>query len=249
MTARYDEIGGNYSSYRREDPRILRQITDALGTASSVVNVGAGAGSYEPRDRHVIAIEPSDVMAAQRGFDRPPAIKAGAEKLPLRDQSVDAAMSVLSLQHWGDAQETGIREMRRVARRAVVIATYDARVSSSWWLTADYFPEAAERDRTTFPDPETIADWLGGARIDIVPIPADTTDWMMGSYWAHPERVLDAGARSATSAFAQEDEAAVNRVVDAVRSDLEDGTWERKYGAMRALTHFDSGLRLIVAQY
>lgn len=249
MTARYDEIGGNYSTYRREDRRLLALISDALGDAQTVVNVGAGAGSYEPRDRHVIAVEPSDVMAAQRGVDRPPAIKAGAEKLPLRDQSADAAMSVLSLQHWGDAQRTGVLEMRRVARRTVVIATYDARVSASWWLTADYFPEAAERDRATFPDPEIIADWLGGARINVVPVPIDITDWMMGSYWAHPERVLDAGARSATSAFAQEDEATVNRVVDAVRSDLNDGSWDRKYGAIRALTTFDTGLRLIVAKY
>jgi len=103
VTARYDRIGSNYSNYRREDPRLLARITEARGLARSVVNVGAGAGSYEPRDRHVVAIEPSNVMAAQRRPDRPPAIKASAESLPLPDQSVDTAMSVLNLQHWDDA--------------------------------------------------------------------------------------------------------------------------------------------------
>jgi len=135
-----------------------------------------------------------------------------------------------------------------VARKTVVIVTYDARVSASWWLTADYFPEAATRDLATFPDPETIADWLGGADIEAIPVPADTTDWMMGSFWAHPERVLDPGARSATSAFARESETAVNRAVENVRRDLEDGRWDRKYGQLRELLEFDTGLRLFIAE-
>lgn len=248
MTANYEEIGKNYSAYRREDPWLSKQIDEALGSAWSVVNVGAGAGSYEPRDRHVVAIEPSDIMAGQRGSDRPPAINASAEKLPLRDDSVDAAMSVLSLQHWDDAQRDGVLEMRRVARSTVVIVTYDARVSATWWLTAEYFPEAADSDRATFPRPETIAEWLGGARIGILPIPADITDWMMGSFWAHPERVLDAGARGATSGFARETGEVVNRVVESVRQDLDDGIWDKKYGHLRELSEFDTGLRLIIAE-
>ncbi len=148
--------------------------------ARALVNVGAGAGSYEPLDRHVIAIEPSDVMAAQRSPLRAPAIRASAFPLPLRDDSVDAAMAVLTVHHWDDAREAGVREMRRVARGPVVILTYDAEVSAKMWLVADYLTEVTELDRRIFPPPETLAEWLGGARIETVPIAADTSDWMLG---------------------------------------------------------------------
>ena len=165
-----------------------------------MVNVGAGAGNYEPRDRHVIAIEPSDVMAAQRPPDRVPAINASAGRLPLRDQSVDAAMAILSVHHWDRDQRPGVRELRRVARGPVVILTYDERVSSRMWLIEEYLPEVAALDRRIFPDPALLAEWLGGqARVETVPSPRDTPDWNLGSFWAHPERVLDAQARNATS--------------------------------------------------
>ena len=148
---RYDRIGQGYARTRREDPRFAGAIRDALGDARTVVNVGAGTGSYEPRDRQVIAIEPSDVMAAQRPGDLPPAIRAGAGELPLRDDGVDAAMAVLTIHHWDSDQERGVKEMRRVARQAVVILTYDAIVSAGMWLMADYLPEVAQLDREIFP--------------------------------------------------------------------------------------------------
>ena len=151
--ARYDRIGGGYALTRREDPHFSAAIQRALGDARSVVNVGAGTGSYEPRDRHVVAIEPSDVMAAQRAPELAPAIRAGAGDLPLRDASVDAAMAVLTIHHWDDDQERGVRELRRVARDAVVILTYDPSVSEQMWLLADYLPEVAELDRRIFPSP------------------------------------------------------------------------------------------------
>lgn len=245
---RYDRIGARYGAYRREDPQLRRRIHAALGTAASVVNVGAGAGSYEPPDRYVIAIEPSDVMAAQRPPDRPPAVRAYADALPLRDDSVDAAMAILSLHHWDDAREAGVREMRRVARESVVIVTYDAEVSARMWLVAEYLPEVADLDRNIFPPPAQIASWLGGARIEPLPIPANTPDWMLGSFWAHPERVLDEGARSATSGFARQPAPVVERVVDSVRRDLEDGTWDARHGHLRRLDELDVGLRLIVAE-
>ncbi len=244
--ARYDRIGRGYAAHRREDPELRRRIHLALGEARSVVNVGAGSGSYEPLDRHVTAIEPSDVMAAQRPPERPPAIRADAGALPLRDDSVDAAMTVLSLHHWDDRRQRGVREMRRVARGNVVIVTYDPRVSGAMWLMADYLPEVAELDHAIFPPPEEIAGWLGGARIETLPVPADSPDRMLGAFWAHPEWVLDEAIRNATSGFARQPDEVVRRVVDAVRRDLDDGTWEARYGHLRQLSELDVGLRLIV---
>lgn len=247
-SARYDRIGHGYAGMRREDPRLRAALHAALGGARTVVNVGAGAGSYEPRDRHVIAIEPSDVMAAQRPTDLPPALRASADDLPLRDGSVDAALAVLTVHHWDEGQERGVRELRRVARGPVVILTYDPEVSGAMWLMAEYLPEVAELDRRTFPPLARLAAWLGGAvQVQTVPIPRDTPDWMLGSFWAHPERVLDPQARAATSGFARMQPAVVDRVVAAVARDLRDGSWDARNGSLRQLDACDVGLRLIVA--
>jgi SAM-dependent methyltransferase len=246
--ARYDTIGRGYSRTRREDPRLRARIHAALADARTVVNVGAGAGSYEPRDRHVIAIEPSDVMAAQRSRELAPAIRASAGRIPLRDGSMDAAMAVLSVHHWDGEREQGIRELRRVARGAVVILTYDAAVSGAMWLMKDYLPEVAALDLRIFPRPQQLAEWLGGGvRIDEIPIPRDTPDWMLGSFWAHPERVLDADARAATSGFARMSPEVVERVVAQVARDLASGLWDERYEHLRSLDELDVGLRLVVA--
>jgi SAM-dependent methyltransferase len=248
QTPRYERIGRGYARTRREDRHLAERIHQALGDARTVVNVGAGAGSYEPRDRHVIAIEPSDVMAAQRPPDLTPAIRASAGALPLRDGSVDAAMAILSVHHWDAEQERGVGEMRRVARGPVVILTYDAEVSGQMWLMADYLPEVAALDRRIMPSLETLAGWLGGSlRVETLEISADTPDWMLGSFWAHPERVLDPVARAATSGFARLDAAVVDRVVESVRRDLESGAWDRRHGHLRRLRSFDAGLRLIIS--
>jgi SAM-dependent methyltransferase len=246
---RYDAIGDGYARTRREDPRFRALIHDALGDARSVVNVGAGAGSYEPRDRHVVAIEPSDVMAAQRPPELAPAIRAGAGALPLRDGAVDAAMAIVTVHHWDVDQERGVRELRRVARGPVVVLTYDPRVSGATWLMADYLPEVAALDHTIFPHPERLADWLGGdVEVTPVPIPRDTPDWMLGSFWAHPERVLDPAARAATSGFARMEPRVVERCVAAVAADLASGAWDERHGHLRPLAALDVGLRLVVAR-
>lgn len=246
--ARYDTIGHGYSQTRREDPRFRALIHSALGNARTVVNVGAGTGAYEPTDRHVIAIEPSDVMAVQRSRNLAPAIRASAGNIPLRDRSVDAAMAILSVHHWDEEREQGVRELRRVARDAVVILTYDATISNAMWLMTDYLPEVVAMDLKIFPSPEQLAQWLGGdVRIDAVPIPRDTPDWMLGSFWAHPERVLDANARAATSGFARMSTDVVDRVVAAVARDLASGQWDERHGHLRGLDALDVGLRLIVA--
>jgi len=246
--ARYDVIGAEYAVTRREDPRLAALIHAALGDAQTVVNVGAGAGSYEPRDRHVVAVEPSEVMIAQRDPSLAPAIASGAYPLPFEDQSMDAAMAILTIHHWDEDQERGVRELRRVARGPVVILTIDAEISARMWLMADYLPEVAELDRRIFPTPEALARWLDGeVEVREVPIPRDTPDWSLGSFWAHPERVLDGQARNSTSGFARMPPEIVDRVVKEVERDLQDGTWDSRHGRLRELAEYDAGLRLLVA--
>jgi SAM-dependent methyltransferase len=246
--ARYDSIGVGYARRRREDPELAARIASALGDARTVVNVGAGTGAYEPRDRYVVAVEPSDVMAVQRPRGLAPAIRADAAALPLRDGAVDAAMAVLTIHHWDGGQERGVRELRRVARGPVVIVTFDPDVFARMWLVADYLPEVAELDRRTFPALADLRSWLSGeVTIEPVPVPAETPDWTLGSFWAHPERVLDPLARAATSGFARMPAAVVRRVVVDVKRDLASGAWEERHGHLRELRSLDVGQRLIVA--
>jgi SAM-dependent methyltransferase len=247
QSTRYEEIGREYALTRREDPAYVRAIAAALGDARSVVNVGAGSGSYEPRDRYVIAIEPSDVMAAQRPAELAPAIRASAGLLPLRDQSVDAAMAFLTIHHWDAEQQQGVAELRRVARGPVIIVTHDHLISGQMWLMKDYLPEVAQLDARTFPACEQIVAWLGGrTEVTTLEISRDTPDWMGGSFWAHPERVLDPRARAGTSGFARMTPEIVDRVVQAVRADLESGLWDKRYGELRHRETLDVGLRLLV---
>jgi SAM-dependent methyltransferase len=247
--ARYDRIGTTYARMRQPDPALVALIGRALGDARTVVEVGAGSGSYEPRGRHVVAIEPSDVMAAQRPPELAPAIRATAGALPLRDDSVDAALAVLTIHHWDEELDAGLRELRRVARGPVVIVTIDAAVSARMWLVADYMPELAELDHRIFPSMAHIADVLGGrTAVGVVPVPRDTPDRTLAAFWAHPERVLDPVARSATSGFARLGEEIGARVAAAVERDLADGSWDARHGHLRALDAYDAGLRLVVNQ-
>ncbi len=246
--ARYDDIGDGYSATRREDPRLRDLIHSALEDSASVLNVGAGTGSYEPRDRLVIAVEPSVVMLGQRGAAAAPSIRASASPLPLRDDCVDAAMAILTVHHWDDQLESGLRELRRVTRGPVLIVTIDVAVCAQMWLLRDYLPEAAELDRATFPDLTLVKKLLGGrVEIEPVPISRDTPDWTLASFWAHPERVLDPAARNGTSGFSRQPPAVVDRVISAVRLDLESGEWDRRHGHLREIDALDVGLRLIVA--
>lgn len=246
--ALYDRIGEGYAARRREDPALKARIVEALSGAATVVNVGAGAGSYEPEDRVVIAIEPSAVMAAQRASDRP-AVRATADALPLHDRSVDAAMSVLSLHHWHPRHEAGVREMCRVARDAVVIVTIDAELSGRMWLMADYLPEVRDLDHAIFPSVGDVVSWLDrDAEVDVVPVARDTPDHTLLSFWAHPERVLDDAARAATSGFARQPPEVVDRVVAALERDLASGAWDERHGALRERSHYDAGLRLVRAR-
>ncbi len=249
MGERYDWIGTTYAATRREDPELRRRLHAALGPgAGLVVNIGAGTGSYEPSDRPVLAVEPSRAMIGQRGPRSAPVVQAAAGALPLLDGVATAAMAVLTIHHWDDQLERGVAELRRVTGGPIVVVTYDAEASSRMWLVADYLPEAAVLDRATFPPIERLVDLLGGSvTITPVPISRHTPDWTMGSFWAHPERVLDPVARANTSTFSRMPPPIVERCVGAVARDLESGAWDGRYGRLRSIEALDVGLRIVVA--
>jgi SAM-dependent methyltransferase len=240
----YDAIGRGYRDFRRPDPRIASAIWSALGDASTVVNVGAGAGSYEPDDRELIAVEPSAVMIAQRPAGAAPAIQATAEALPLPDQAVDAAMAVLTLQHWADVEQ-GLREMLRVASRRIVLVTMDVEVLGELWVVRDYLPETLTVHGAGFPAIARLTELLPGAAAAVIPVPRECTDGFMAAFWGRPEAYLDARVRAATSPWHQLPPAAVTRALDRLRRDLADGWWDRRYGHLRRQAELDVGLRLV----
>jgi SAM-dependent methyltransferase len=244
---RYDSIGHGYADYRRADPRIAAAILTALGDSRTVVNVGAGTGSYEPTDRPVVAVEPSTAMALQRDPSLSPAVLGVAESLPLADDSTDAAMAVMTMQHWSDAPR-GLAELKRVARRRVVLVTIDPTVETDMWLFADYAPEFLERDRTEMPAIDDIVAALGAATVTPLPIPHDCTDGMGIAFWSRPEAVLDPRARAATSGFARMDNAREAEIVARLADDLRTGAWDARHGHLRALSELDVGLRLITVE-
>lgn len=238
----YDSIGHGYRRLRHEDPRIAERIREALGDSASVVNVGAGAGSYEPHDREVVAVEPSLVMIRQRAVDAAPVVRASATSLPFRDESFDASLAILTIHHWPDPAR-GIHELRRVARGPVVILTFDTSVGG-FWLT-DYFPEIPEIDRLSMPSLSEVRGHLGRAAVLDVPVPHDCADGFLGAYWRRPHAYLDADMRSAISIFSKMEN--VEAGVSALRADLASGVWQRRYADLLELPEIDLGYRLVVA--
>jgi SAM-dependent methyltransferase len=243
----YDTLGRHYAPIRRADPRLAAAIWSALGDAESVVNVGAGAGSYEPPDREVIAVEPSEVMIAQRPAGAAPAVKAAAESLPLSDGAVDAALAVLTMQHWDDV-DRGLREMLRVAHRRVVLVTMDVDVLAELWLIRDYVPETIAAHAANFPSIGWLLDTLPGASVSSLPVPRDCTDGFMAAYWGRPEAYLDPAIRAGASAWQQLPAHVVDRALDRLQADLRDGEWDRRYGPLRRRETLDVGLRLIQSE-
>ena len=245
---RYDVIGPGYAAYRQPDPRIAAAVHAALGDARTVLNVGAGTGSYEPTDRPVLAVEPSTAMAQQRPARLTPAVRAVAESLPLADQCVDASMALMTIQHWTDWRR-GLTELRRVTRRRMVLMTIDVAAEAGMWLFADYAPQFLANDTTEFPRPDDIATFLEvPIDVRVVKVPADCTDGMGLSFWSRPEAVLDPGARRATSGFARMDDEDERLIVDRLAADLASGAWDAKHGHLRSLSELDVGLRLVVVE-
>ena len=240
MTALYDKIGTTYSDLRRPDARIARRIHEALGPARTVLNVGAGSGSYEPADRQVTAVEPSAAMIAQRPASAAPVIQARAEDLPFDDDSFDASMAILTVHHWSDRQK-GVAEMRRVTRGRIVILTYDPSFRGFW--LADYFPALLTLDEGQMPRMQEYEEWLGSAEVSDVPIPHDCADGFMAAFWKRPAAYLDQRVRAGISSFWAMDDASDG--LARLKADLESGAWERRYADLLGLEELECGYRLV----
>src|ERR1700722_12597391 len=242
----YDTIGATYTSTRRPDPRIAAQIHAALGVAETVVDVGAGAGSYEP-PQTVLAIEPSSVMIAQRPAGAAQAVQAAAESIPLRDDAADAVMALLTVHHWTDL-EAGIAELRRIARRRVVVLSWDQSVTRECWLLSEYLPEAAAFDDARAIPVDRLAALLGATRIEPVPIPHDCTDGVAVAYGRRPEAYLDPVVRAGISMLAQTGEEAIAPGLSRLADDLSSGRWHDRHADLLTLDQADVGSRLLVAE-
>jgi SAM-dependent methyltransferase len=239
----YDTIGATYTVTRRTDPRIAEQVWAALGDARTVLNVGAGTGSYEPSDRDVTAVEPSAVMRAQRPAGAAPCVAASAESLPFEDHSFDAAMALATVDHWPDPI-AGLRELRRVARR-VVVFTHDASDPDRFWLTRDYLPEHAD----LWADRPSLAELARAiaARIEPVPIRGDCADGFYEAYWRRPEAYLDEHVRRGMSVWARVGPVAEQRAVRSLRDDLASGRWAERNRDLLELDAAELDSRLLIA--
>jgi SAM-dependent methyltransferase len=244
MAARYDAIGRTYTATRGTDPRIAARIWDALGDARTVVNVGAGTGSYEPPDRGVTAVEPSAVMIAQRPPGAAPAVQASAEALPFDDASFDAAMAILTLHHWSDLR-AGCAELRRVARDRVVVFSWDPTYVGRMWLGPEYFPQHAREDADGFPSLAEQAAALS-AEVEVVPIPWDCRDGFFSAFWRRPEAYLDPAVRAGISTLAKRSENELAEGLARLRADLESGAWARRHADLLERDELDLGYRLLV---
>jgi SAM-dependent methyltransferase len=240
MAARYDTIGINYATLRKPDPRIAAAIWAALGPAETLLNLGAGTGSYEPADRPVTAVEPSAEMIRKRGPSAAKAVQASADDLPFGDDAFQASMAILTLHHWPD-KEKGLREMRRVTRGRIVLLTFDP--AHRPWLT-DYVPELARLDEAQMPALSDYERWLGPVRIAPLLVPHDCSDGFLYAYWRRPAAYLNPHIRSGSSSFwaIQNTEAGLARL----KQDLETGAWQRRYAELLHLDAYDAGYRLVI---
>ncbi|MEW1550813.1 class I SAM-dependent methyltransferase [Streptomyces tsukubensis] len=243
--ATYNSIGTTYAGTRRPDPRIADRIHQALGGSATVINVGAGTGSYEP-SQTVLAVEPSSVMISQRPPGSAPALEASAEAIPLADGSAEAVMALLTVHHWSDL-EAGIGELLRIARRRIVVLTFDQDVSRGFWLLDEYLPEAAAVEDTRAVPVERLAALLGGARIENVPVPHDCTDGFLAAFWRRPEAYLDPEVRAGISLLAQAGDEILQPGLARLSDDLDSGRWHRRHADLLDREALDAGYRLLVA--
>ncbi len=246
MSEIYDSIGGTYRVTRKQDPRIAAAIHEALGDARSVVNVGAGAGSYEPANKDVFAVEPSATMIAQRSKSSAPAIQARAEELPFRDSSFDAVLAVNTLHHWTDLR-AGLRELRRIARRRIVIFLRDPNTGNRFWLTRDYFP-ALDGSPRIAAMVEAVRDQFKAIQDVPVSLPSDCADGLFSAYWSRPEMYLDEEIRRNISNFALATEEDLAGGLLSLEGDLRSGIWDKRYGHLRSLAELDLGHRVLVLE-
>jgi SAM-dependent methyltransferase len=242
----YDRIGVGYARFRKPDPRIEARLMAALLGCRNLVNVGAGTGSYEPNDRFVLAVEPSAEMVRQRSPDSAPCIRAAAERLPLSDQSFDAAMAILTIHHWSDPVG-GLRELVRIARR-VVLFTYEPAIHSRFWLWQEYFPVAATTSAASELSVEQVAEIIGADRVETIPVPHDCLDGFGPAYWRRPAAYLDPDVRACISGLARLSAGDLNPGLKRLDQDLNSGAWHARHQDLLNLDAMDAGLRLIVRE-
>lgn len=239
----YDTIGGSYASRRRADPRIFAEIEAEIRSDATLLNVGAGAGSYELTRHRVVAVDPSMVMLAQRTATAAPAVQAIAEALPFYDQSFDVTLAILTMHHWSDLRR-GLDECARVARERVVIFTWNPE-AKGFWLVQNYFPEILEIDRRIFPSLQTLGAVLGKIEVKSVPIPGDCIDGFLGAFWRRPEAYLNSDVRGSISTFGRISN--VNAQCESLKQDLETGAWDSQYGELRERAELDVGYCIVTA--
>lgn len=240
----YDTIGLGYNTKRHADPQIAARLAEALSHAKSILNVGAGTGSYEPAHHNLIAVEPSTVMLAQRPRNAAPAVQAVAEALPFLNAQFDAAMAVLTVHHWKNIP-AGLDELRRVVSDKIIILTWDPECDEQFWLTRDYLPEILAFDRVRFPTLALLKRHLGPLRVEPLLIPATCTDGFRCAYWKRPHAYLDPAVQKSISSFAQADPAIISRAMAELANDLDSGRWIERNGDLKAKEALDAGYRLI----
>ena len=242
----YERHGRTYARHRRPDPRIAARIHAALGEARTVLNVGAGAGSYEPRDRWVLAVEPSATMRAQRPPDAAPALAARAESLPFDDDAFDAAMACVTIHHW-ESPRAGLAELRRVARGPVVVFTFELQSLPAWQF--EYLHEGIAKELPRFPAIAQVAAALGGrTRVEHMPTPGDCHDGFFEAFWRRPEALLDPDVRSAQSVWALLEPGIEQRIVERLATALDSGAWDAEHGHLREQDSLEGALRLVISE-
>ena len=244
----YDKLGQKYSGHRQTDTRIAEYVTNALGDAQTILNVGAGAGSYEPSDKYVVAIEPSIVMRSQRNKNgKVPAINAKADNLPFDDNAFDASMAMVTVHHWPDINK-GLKELRRVTKGQVVIMTFDPNELDNFW-NVKYFPELIGVEKARYPTIDFITKSLGeNCEVIPIPIPLDCVDGFQEAFYGRPEAFLEKEVRLSQSAWGFLPEGVEEKLVQSLKADLESGEWDRKYGHFRIQPTFTCALRLIISR-
>jgi hypothetical protein len=240
----YEQIGSRYGAIRQPDHRLKARIISALGDARPVLNVGAGTGNYEPTDRPVVALEPSEAMARQRPEGSAPVVRGVAEDLPFDDRSFDAVLATFTVHHWSDVT-AGLSELRRVSRRQVLLI-HDRDLCDYYWIT-EYFPEVLALPSEQHPAVDQLCRSLDVIRIETLAIPADCSDGFCSAFWARPEALLDPARRAGSSSLSQLEPAVAERGVEQLRADLASGDWDFRYGFLRSLPEFDMGYRLLIA--
>jgi SAM-dependent methyltransferase len=242
----YERLGVGYAAVRRPDRRVAAQVRAALGQVGPVINVGAGAGSYEPDDLAVVAVEPAVTMLEQRPPEAAPAVRAFAEELPFPTRSFAAGMAILTVHHWRHPA-AGLAELRRVVRGPIAVLSWDADVFNDYWMVREYVPASRRLDRQV-PSPAAIADLLGGGSVTAVPVPADCADGFYAAWWRRPEAYLDPSVRAAISGLARLDPNVVEPGIRKLADDLSSGTWHRRHADLLTLDTYDAGYRLVLAQ-